>query len=57
MAKIKTKEEVQELLDTLINSCIEGQTGEWDASEPNGHDGFEAMILLLEDIKEYIKTA
>ena len=42
-------EEVRKEFISLINSCVEGYTGEWD-STGEGKDGFEAMANGLREL-------
>lgn len=42
----KTKKLVGEALQTLLNSCREGEYGYWDASK----EGFASMAESLQDI-------
>lgn len=44
------------LLKTLIKSCEEGQSGEWDCSTDEGKEGFGAMIDQLEETIKLIKN-
>ena len=44
--------EIQGKFTTLINSCVEGYTGEWDPSG-EGKDGFEAMAESLRKLAKY----
>jgi hypothetical protein len=39
-------------LNTLIESCNEGMTGEWDAGSIEGRESFAPMIELLNQIKK-----
>ena len=50
--KKKIDEEVQREFTALINSCVEGYTGEWD-STGEGRDGFEAMAEGLKKLARY----
>lgn len=43
----KTKLELTEYFVALINSTIEGETGEWDSSSDEGREGFADMRELL----------
>jgi hypothetical protein len=52
----KSKKEILKLLNSLIESCEEGISGDWDSSIPNGIDGFLAMIEALEDITVYVNN-
>lgn len=38
-----TQEQVVELFTCLINSTVEGQTGQWDAGSEEGREGFYSM--------------
>jgi len=51
---IMTKKSIQEIFIALINSCVEGYTGEWDSSG-EGKEGFISMKDLLEDLAKYFK--
>jgi len=47
-----TQEQVAELFTCLINSTVEGQTGEWDAGSEEGRESFGSMredLLSLAD--------
>jgi len=44
--------ELQEELQSLINSCHEGFTGEWDCNA--GKEGFEYMAISLEKIAKLL---
>lgn len=50
-----TSDEIQEEFTTLINSCVEGYTGEWDSSG-EGRDGFEAMAYGLRKLASHYKV-
>jgi len=47
MAKIVDKEFI-----ALMDSCVEGKTGDWDCSTEEGRESFEDMYDLLERIAE-----
>ena len=53
-SKKLTKKNVQENFVVLINSCVEGYTGEWDPTG-EGKEGFLSMRDLLEDLAKYLK--
>jgi hypothetical protein len=56
MAKKKlTPEDIQNEFTSLINSCVEGYTGEWDPSG-EGRDGFEAMAQGLRKLASHYKV-
>jgi hypothetical protein len=38
-------------IDTVITSCEQGKSGEWDCSTDEGKEGFDAMIQLLDEAK------
>ena len=42
-------------LITLMNSCAEGYTGEWDCSTQEGREGFQAMYDHLSKIATRLK--
>jgi hypothetical protein len=42
--KTENRPKVRELLTTLIESCEEGMSGEWDAGSEEGRESFEPMI-------------
>jgi len=46
---------IKEELQTLYNSCIEGQTGVWDCSTDEGREGFIAMAEGVEKIAKTLK--
>ena len=50
--KKQVDREIKDEFTTLINSCVEGYTGEWDSSG-EGRDGFEAMAEGLRKLAEY----
>lgn len=54
--KGKDKKEAISLLKTVIQSCEEGQSGEWDCSTDEGKEGFGAMIDQLEETIKLIKN-
>jgi hypothetical protein len=41
---------IKDDLQTLYNSCIEGQTGDWDCSTDEGRKGLDAMTWVVEKI-------
>jgi len=45
---------IKENLQTLINSCAEGYTGEWDSSG-EGREGFLAMAEVIQRIAQELK--
>ena len=51
----KDKKEAISLLKTVIQSCEEGQSGEWDCTTDEGKMGFEAMADLVRDAIQLIK--
>lgn len=50
------KKEILKTLNSLIQSCEEAISGDWDSSVPNGVDGFLAMIEALENVTEYVNN-
>lgn len=46
------KKKVQETFVALMNSCVEGYTGEWDPTG-EGLDGFEVMYDQLAKLAEH----
>ena len=46
------KKEIQSKLQSIIDSCGEGYSGEWD-SKGEGKDGFVSMADLLMDIADF----
>ena len=48
-----TKKEAQEDFIDLINSTIEGETGEWDCCTEEGKEGFKAMRNALYALADY----
>jgi len=52
MAKL-TPRQVTEHFRILMNCCVEGRTGEWDASTEEGRESFVSMHELLEDLVEH----
>jgi hypothetical protein len=48
----ETKSELTEGFVALINSTIEGETGEWDSSTDEGKEGFADMRELLYRVAE-----
>ena len=48
-----TPEQLQRKFISLMNSCAEGYTGEWDCSTDEGKDGFEAMHEGLQKLAEH----
>lgn len=55
MEEIKNKKDAIRLINILIKSCKEGIDGSWDCSTKEGKEGFDDMILLLEEIKKFVK--
>jgi hypothetical protein len=53
--KQQAEKEVQERFIALINSCVEGYTGEWDPSN-EGRGGFEDMRDQLVELAEFYKV-
>jgi hypothetical protein len=39
----------------LLDSCAEGYSGEWDPTG-EGHDGFEAMHIILKGLAKHFKV-
>ena len=48
----KTKQKIKELLQSVRNSCLEGEDGSWDCSTDEGKEGF---IPMAEDCEEIAK--
>lgn len=48
-------DEIEREFTTLINSCVEGYTGEWD-STGEGREGFEAMAEGLKKLARHFKV-
>ena len=40
-------------LTTLMNSCVEGRTGEWDAGSDEGRKCFEDMYDHLRELADH----
>jgi hypothetical protein len=57
MTKQQAKRIVLADVDTLILSCREALSGQWDISGQEGLEGFEVMITLLKRVKDYVKIA
>lgn len=38
-------------VDLVIRSCEEGRDGDWDCSTSEGKEGFDDMIVILNDLK------
>ena len=55
MKPIKSKNEAVQYIDTLIESCNEGYTRQWDTSQDEALDGFLDMQEILELLKKYLK--
>lgn len=53
--KITTSKQVSFTILTLINSCVEGYTGEWDCTTSEGRDGFLAMKDSLEELAAFLE--
>ena len=45
---------VIKLIDTVIKSCEQGYTGEWDTSTDEGREAFNDMSELLERAKKLL---
>lgn len=56
--RLRSERQTQALddLQSVINSCHEGQSGEWDCSTDEGKEGFSDMADLLERVKSFVKT-
>jgi hypothetical protein len=52
LTNVLSSEDIQGEFTSLINSCVEGYTGEWD-STGEGRDGFEAMAEGLRKLARY----
>ena len=50
-----TPKEVRSEFVSLMNSCVEGYTGEWDPSG-EGRDGFEAMYNGIKKLARHYKV-
>lgn len=50
-----TPDEIQKDFIALINSCVEGYTGEWDPLN-EGRTGFESMEELLRKLARHYKV-
>lgn len=46
------KKDIRESLVCLMNSCVEGRKGEWDAGSEEGRESFEPMYDSLASIAE-----
>lgn len=46
--------ELQDDLVAVINSCVEGYTGEWDVSTDEGREGFLDIYTILEKIESVV---
>lgn len=44
------KKIIKDYLEVLFNSCVEGQTGEWDCSTQEGKEGFQDMATIIERV-------
>ena len=44
------KKIIKDYLEVLYNSCVEGQTGEWDCSTEDGKEAFKDMAFLIERV-------
>ena len=40
---------------TLMNSCVEGRTGEWDSSSEEGRESFRPMYDSLKELARHFK--
>jgi hypothetical protein len=49
---MKTKKIVDGDFIAVMNSCVEGRTGEWDCSTEEGKEGFTAMYEGLQKVAE-----
>ena len=50
-----TPDEIQKDFTALINSCVEGYTGEWDPTG-EGKSGFEDMAEVLKRLARHYKV-
>jgi hypothetical protein len=55
MQNIKTKQEAIEYVNTLIESCNQGYSRDWDTSQDEALEGFLDMKEVLLLLKKYIK--
>lgn len=51
-----TEKDVQEAFIALMNSCVEGQTGEWNCSTDEGKQSFEYMWKDLQKLAYHFKV-
>lgn len=49
------KKEAIDLIHTLIHSCNQGYSGEWDSGCEEGREAFLDMRILLERLKAFVK--
>jgi len=49
-------QQVEDLLFSVRNSCIEGLDGTWDCSTDEGRESFEPMADDLDEIKELLSS-
>jgi len=52
---LKSVKEVEKDFIALLNSCVEGQNGEWDPTG-EGREGFEDMHRLLTGLARHFKV-
>jgi len=57
MEAVTTKAEALKTLETIIESCQEGKSGEWDCSTDEGKGGFDDMALALIEVAGYLRQA
>jgi len=50
----KITPEVADIVSTLMASCREGLSGEWDTSTDEGREGFDAMLQDLEKLSKLL---
>ena len=53
---MKNKEEIESLLGTLYDSCVEGHSGEWDCSTSEGRESFIDMATIIEELASELKA-
>jgi hypothetical protein len=53
MNEINSQKEIQKDFVALLNSCVEGFTGEWDHT--TGPNGFVDMYSIIESLAEHYK--
>lgn len=52
---MQKKKEVIKDLNSVIVSCQEAINGTWDTESDEGKEGFDAMIYLLEKVRDHVK--